>query len=126
MKFLGECSNGRLCQPACCIDGRPLLRTDKLCPGCCAVTAGKYAVGENKADQQAKLYEGVNNTLEPVLRLLAIFTIGVPQTESAIPMAHWLPLVLSSLLCLGGSLLYASVTLTSSLFELTRQLRIEL
>ena len=49
----------RLCQPACCIDGRPLLRTDKLCPGCCAVTAGKYAVGENKADQQAKLYEGV-------------------------------------------------------------------
>ena len=21
MKFLGECSNGRLCQPACCIDG---------------------------------------------------------------------------------------------------------
>ena len=56
MKFLGECSNGRLCQPACCIDGRP-LRTDKLCPGCCAVTAGKYAVGENKADQQAKLDE---------------------------------------------------------------------
>jgi len=46
-----------------------------------------------------------------VLRLLAIFTIGVPQTESAIPMAHWLPLVLSSLLCLGGSLLYASVTI---------------
>ena len=43
-----------------------------------------------------------------MLRLLAIFTIGVPQTESAIPMAHWLPLVLSSLLCLGGSLLYAS------------------
>jgi hypothetical protein len=38
---------------------------DKLCP-CCAVSAGKYAVGETKADPAAKLYEGVDNTLEPV------------------------------------------------------------
>jgi len=68
----------------------------------------KYAVGENKADPTAKLYEGVDNTLEPVMRLLSLFTMGVPSTESVVPMAHLLPLILSSLLCLGGSLLYAS------------------
>lgn len=38
---------------------------DKVCP-CCAVASSKYAVGENKADPAAKLYEGVDNTLEPV------------------------------------------------------------
>ena len=43
-----------------------------------------------------------------VMRLLSLFTMGVPSTESAVPMAHLLPLILSTLLCLGGSLLYAS------------------
>ena len=38
---------------------------DKVCP-CCAMSSVKYAVGENKADPTAKLYEGVDNTLEPV------------------------------------------------------------
>ena len=42
------------------------------------------------------------------MRLLSLFTMGVPSTESAVPMAHLLPLILSSLLCFGGSLLYAS------------------
>lgn len=42
------------------------------------------------------------------MRLLSLFTMGVPSTESSLPMAHLLPLVLSTLLCLGGSLLYAS------------------
>jgi hypothetical protein len=42
------------------------------------------------------------------MRLLSLFTMGVPSTESVVPMAHLLPLILSSLLCLGGSLLYAS------------------
>eukprot|EP01043_Picozoa_sp_COSAG02_P018148 COSAG02_NODE_840_length_16627_cov_11.279828_14_plen_152_part_00 len=105
------------------------------------MSAVKYAVGDNKADPAAKLYEGVDNTLEPVrcgrrapprprprarggatttlthgrcagphqvMRLLSLFTMGVPSTESVVPMAHLLPLTLSSLLCLGGSLLYAS------------------
>jgi hypothetical protein len=106
---------------------------DRLCP-CCAVTAGKYAVGDQKADVAAKLYEGVDNTLEPVrphslrsaachppslrskrggaappapasalanprvgaqvMRLLSLFTMGVPSTESAVPLAHLLPVSL--------------------------------
>jgi hypothetical protein len=86
--------------------GKIWMVLDKICP-CCSV-AKKYKQGTDKADPKFKLYEGVDNTLEPILRLLSLFTMGVPSTESSIPLAHLLPLALSSLLCLGGSVLYAS------------------
>ena len=70
---------------------KTFLFLDKLCP-CCSV-ANKYAVGDKKTDAAAKIYEGVDNTLEPVLRLLSLFTMGVPSTESSIPFAHLLPLI---------------------------------
>jgi len=86
--------------------GQIWLLLDKLCP-CCAVAGAKYAA-DKKGDAAAKVYEGVDNTLEPVMRLLSLFTMGVPSTESSIPLAHLLPLILSSVLCLGGTLLFAS------------------
>ena len=85
---------------------KTFLFLDKLCP-CCSV-ANKYAVGDKKTDAAAKIYEGVDNTLEPVLRLLSLFTMGVPSTESSIPFAHLLPLILSTCLCFGGTLLFGS------------------
>ena len=51
---------------------------DKLCP-CCAVAGAKYAA-DKKGDAAAKVYEGVDNTLELVMRLLSLFTMGVPST----------------------------------------------
>lgn len=84
------------------------LLFDKLCPCCGQVSGGKYAVGDKKADPNAKIYEAVDNTLEPVMRLLSLVTMGVPSTESSIPCAHLLPLLLSSAFCFGGTMLFAS------------------
>jgi hypothetical protein len=84
------------------------LVIDKLCPCCGQVAGGKYAVGDKKADPNAKIYEAVDNTLEPVMRLLSLVTMGVPSTESSIPFAHLLPLLLSSCFCFGGTMLFAS------------------
>lgn len=50
---------------------------DKVCP-CCAVSS-KYKPGQDKSDAKFKLYEGVDNTLEPILRLLSLFTMGVSR-----------------------------------------------